>query len=133
MKFLFLTLFALSFNAEASKYFELVCIPAKPCAYAQDLGGKCITSIKLAARSKSAAVETINYRPQDPRLEVIIPSDTYQVSLKTSLRSIKFSDSTGDQNGELSTTNSSQFKGQITVDQDFEFAVTCQDKSVIYR
>ncbi len=111
---------------------SLECIPVAPCKYASE-GLNCVSKILVSGRAGGRGIEEIHFRPENISREVMIVPQKYAVLIGYSPNSLSFHDQTGDQSGQLKATRGAKYVGTITVDQDFSFSVSCQNKALGLR
>ncbi len=113
----------------------LECTTSASCKYADSFSPKkCVSKINLYFDSTGQGTEVISYTPARLGAEIFLKGDNYPVVSKVELIKgktvVTFQDQTGDQWGQLASDGYGNFIGNITVDQDFPFNVTCLDKSI---
>lgn len=118
-------------NSSVGTALSLDCAPAKPCQYATKGLKHCISRINLTGRLDGAAKEIISLRPLKQSREVLLMPQTNEVAVTRGENgAISFQSDDGDQWGELKPTAGGRYVGVISVDQDFEFTVTCANRAI---
>lgn len=130
MKSLILISFLLGSYAFAGSAVSLSCVAAQPCLYAGKGLPHCVSSITVSGRANGMGVEVIGFRPVKIGNEIKLAPQRTQVAIKAVANTIKFYSADGDQHGDLQSVPGGRYAGHITVDQDFEFEVSCLDKSI---
>lgn len=114
-----------------SSSLSLDCVPAKPCQYASKGLKHCVSRVNLTGRLDGAAKEIVSLRPLKQSREVLLMPQANEVAVTSGENSsISFQSDDGEQWGELKPTTGGRYSGVISVEQDFEFTVTCADRSV---
>ncbi|MGE3757116.1 MAG: hypothetical protein AB7H97_05130 [Pseudobdellovibrionaceae bacterium] len=124
---------AISSSAFAIEYGGIVslqCIPTNPCQYVTQGMKYCVSNVTLSGRAGSRGTETIRYRPANIGHEILLQPQRFTVLIGHSANWLSFQDTTGDQWGQIKTSSGALLVGKITVDQDFEFEVNCQNKAL---
>lgn len=119
------------FNVLASDFVQLSCVPTEPCQHAENGLEFCVTKIEVGGRIEGT--EKIKFRTKDIGRDYNVPTPSYSVQINRNKNHIYFSDETGDQNGLLKPAAGGRYEGRITVDEDFEFEVTCSNKAIGYE
>lgn len=129
MKTLFLM--SLLVGTQALAAYEpllLRCIPSQPCVHAASMG-KCIYGFEVSGRNHQEGTERIYHARPSGEL-MMLPPRLETVSISSDSGLIRFQDETGDQWGQLREAGGDLYSGQITVDQDFEFEVSCRNEAI---
>lgn len=120
-----------AFAAPFKNHLSLDCVPAQPCQYATKGLKHCISRVNLTGRVDGTATEIISLRPVKMSREVYLRPQTHEVSVtRGENQALSFQSDDGDQWGELQPIPGGRYSGVISVDQDFEFKVTCIDKAI---
>lgn len=111
----------------------LQCKPKNPCQYASGGTQNCVSKIEISGTAGGSGTETIHYRSADVTREILLVPQQVSVQIRSDGTRLSFYDQTGDQFGSLNLTQGASYQGAITVDQDFEFQVSCQNKAFGYE
>ena len=122
--------FLLGSYAFAGSAVSLSCKATNPCQYAGKGLAHCIASITVAGRANGMGTEVIGFQPVKFGNTIKLAPQRSAVAIKVVANTIKFSSEDGDQWGDLQSAPGGRYVGHITVDQDFQFEVSCQDKSI---
>lgn len=126
------TLLFASSSAFAAGISRFVCKTQQPCQHsaAQNLG-VCVGEVELLSHSDGTGLIVV--RTQRPQSN-ITNSTSYQVLFNRNAANITCQDGTGDNWVKINAVNNGYYRGTITLEQDFSFAVDCrQDISVPFR
>jgi hypothetical protein len=132
MKLLVLGLLVSSFSF-AGKTVYLECGTATPCKFYGKGMKYCISKIVVAGPANGYGSETISYRTAQIGRDLLIKPTQTTVAIKAGVNKISFQSADGDQWGDLQSVLGGRYAGVITVDQDFEFSVSCADKTIGYE
>ncbi len=119
-------------NANA---LALKCSVETPCSHASssDLG-YCVRNVAVYGSSHSTNGQLVVTRsPSNPAQEIFLLPTELDVTIKKTRNTIEFRDEEGDNWGELSINDQGQFNGVVTLEEDFEFRITCQDDAIGYE
>ncbi len=125
--FVFINLFTIGTFADS---VNIQCIPIQPCLYATEGLDVCVAKVSIYGSANGNGTEVIEVRPITPEHEILLSAKTYEIAFQSPKDQFHFQDESGDQFGRLESEVGGTYVGSITVDQDFEFQVTCTDKSI---
>jgi hypothetical protein len=125
MKKLILLSVIFSTQAFAQGNVHLECRPKQPCLYAARGLNSCLDKVDLNGVAGGHGTETVWLRQADPRIEVMLVPQKYNVVIGLSANKLSFNDRDGEQWGSL-LAGGGAIHGTVTVDEDFQFQVTCR-------
>lgn len=130
---LFLSLLMAS-SAFAGDYVQLNCKVADPCLHASGLGNRCVNKIEISGRldqnNQGPLTQTVTMSHSNPTFDFKLVPQKHQIVAVKHSHSIEFYGDNGDTWGKLLMVPGAIYKGPITLDQDFEFEVSCIDEAI---
>ncbi|GEM_PF-4855350 len=109
---------------------SLDCTTPTPCKFDRKGLQGCVSKITLSGRPNSDGEFTYYTRPSNIALEVMPRPVKQTVFIRTGVNKIEFASNDGDQWGRLQSSLGGRYDGTVTIDQDFEFQVSCSDKAI---
>ncbi len=124
---------SLSSISQARPVFALKCTPKARCAYSSSADlGYCVQKLAVyGSQGSSEGSLIITPSPANPASEILLSPIEIHVNVTKRGTTLTFRDAEGENWGKLN--GNIQAEGTITLDEDFEFEVTCYDESIGYE